>query len=245
MNMHVKPALATLLLWGSILPLAQAAEPPSFVDLRLLGTSGGGAVSTDVVTAPPGAGGSIVGEVDDGLGWGLRGGLTFASRWQAYAEWGTSNTSLKVTLRDTEGTRLATEDSDFDLERIAVGLGYHHPLSDNWSVFGRLTWDLVEYGDFDEFDLEGFGRVILPDQDDSGVGATLGARWSRDRWDLELWTRYTSVGELVTDERGSRFDNDLGGGARVVYQFTDSLGIGADYELNDIDTWSVVFRYRF
>jgi len=53
------------------------------------------------------------------------------------------------------------------------------------------------------------------------------------------------VGELVQKDAGVEFDNDLGGGVRAVYNFTDSLSLGVDYELQDIDTWSVVFRYRF
>ena len=238
MNKSLNCGAAALLILAA-LPV-QAATERSYFDLRLLGTSGGGDFSE-----PDGTGGTLGAEVDTGLGWGIRGAWVFAPRWHLYAEWSTSNTTLDVTRRDAGGARLATEESDFDLERIWLGVGYSWPMGNDWSIYGRLTYDLVEYGDFDRFELEGFGTVALDDEDDSGVGATLGAQWVTGDWEFDLWARYTSVGELVQDGAGVEFDNDLGGGVRAVYNLTDSLSLGGDYELQDIDTWSVVFRYRF
>ena len=238
MNKPLTCTAAALLLLAA-LP-AQAATERSYLDLRLLGTSGGGGFR-----APDGAGGTLAAKVDTGLGWGVRGAWVFAPRWHLYAEWSTSNTTLDVTRRDAGGATLATEESDFDLDRIALGIGYSWPMGNDWSIYGRLTWDLVEYGDFDRFELAGFGTVAIDDEDDSGVGATLGAQWVTGDWEFDLWARYTSVGELVEKGAGVEFDNDLGGGVRAVYNFTDSLSLGVDYELQAIDTWSVVFRYRF
>lgn len=238
MHKHLNRGAAALFLLAA-LP-AHAATERSYLDVRLLGTSGGGAFS-----APDGTGGTLESDVDTGLGWGLRGAWAFAPRWHLYGEWGTSNTTLDVTRLDAGGATLATEESDFDLDRISVGVGYSWPLDDGWSVYGRLTWDLVEYGDFDEFELDGFGTVVIDDEDDSGLGATIGAQWVSGAWEFDAWGRYTSVGELAQDGVGVKFDNDFGGGARAVYNFTDSLSLGADYELQDIDTWSIVFRYRF
>jgi hypothetical protein len=238
MNKYLNCGTAALILLAT-LP-AQAASERSYLDLRLIGTSDGGEFSQ-----PDGQGGTLDAEVDTGLGWGLRGAWVFAPRWHLYGEWSTSNTTLDITRLDAGGARLATEESDFDLDRIALGVGYHWPLDENWSLYGRLTWDLIEYGDFDRFELEGFGQVVIDDEDDSGLGATFGAQWVTGRWEFDAWGRYTSVGELVQDGAGVEFDNDFGGGARAVYNFTESLSLGADYELQDIDTWSVVFRYRF
>jgi hypothetical protein len=238
MHKHLIRGTAALLFLAA-LP-THAATERSYIDVRLLGTSGGGAFSE-----PDGQGGTLGAEVDTGLGWGLRGAWAFAPRWHLYGEWGTSNTTLDVTRRDAGGATLATEESDFDLDRISLGVGYSWPMGDNWSIYGRLTWDLVEYGDFDEFELDGFGTVAIDDEDDSGVGATIGAQWVTGDWEFDAWGRYTSVGELVQGGAGVEFDNDFGGGVRAVYNFTDSLSLGADYELQDIDTWSIVFRYRF
>ena len=170
MNKPLTCTAAALLLLAA-LP-AQAATERSYLDLRLLGTSGGGGFR-----APDGAGGTLAAKVDTGLGWGVRGAWVFAPRWHLYAEWSTSNTTLDVTLRDAGGATLATEESDFDLDRIALGIGYSWPMGNDWSIYGRLTWDLVEYGDFDRFELDGFGTVAIDDADDNGVGATLGAQW--------------------------------------------------------------------
>ena len=238
MNTPLTRTVAALLFLAA-LP-TQAETERSYIDLRFLGTSGGGALSE-----PDNTGGTLGAEVDTGLGWGIRGAWVFARRWHLYAEWSTSNTSLDVTRRDAGGATMATEESDFDLERVWLGVGYSWPIDNGWSIYGRLTWDLIEYGDFDQFELDGFGTVAIDDEDDSSVGATFGAQWVTDNWEFDLWGRYTSVGELVEKGAGVEFDNDFGGGVRAVYNFTDSLSLGADYELQDIDTWSVVFRYRF
>lgn len=240
MTFHPKAAATALLVLISALPAAQADSSRSDLDLRLAGTSGGGAIAS-----LDGAPGLLKGEVEDGLGWGVRGRLVFAERWHLYGEWSTSNTSLRVTPTEAPGNSSAGVDSDFDLDRISIGLGYQQPINDEWSWFGRLTWDLMEFGDFDQVVLAESGPVTPVDLDDSGLGATVGVRWDKHDWALSAWARYTAVGEVVADERGNRFDNDLGGGLQLVYQFTDSLGLGVDYELNDIDTWSVIFRYRF
>jgi len=238
MRNHLNRGLAALLFLLA-LP-APAATERSYLDVRLLGTSGGGTFSeTD------GQGNVLESEVDTGLGWGIRGAWVVAPRWHLYGEWGTSNTSLDVTGRDAGGATPASVESDFDLDRVSLGAGYHWATANNSSIYARLTWDLVEFGDFDEFELDGFGTVVIDDKDDSGVGATVGAQWVTGQWELDAWGRYTSVGELVRKGDALEFDNDFGGGARVVYNFTDSLSLGADYELQDIDTWSVVFRYRF
>lgn len=229
---------AALLIFATL--QAQADVTRSHLDVRLLGTSGGGAFSE-----PDGQGGTLDAEVDTGLGWGLRGVWAFAGRWHGYGEWGTSNTTLEATRRSAGGATLATEASDFDLERISLGAGYSWQAGGNWSLFGRLTWDFVEYGDFDEFELAGFGPVVIDDRDGSGIGVTLGAQWATGRWEFDVWGRYSSVGKLVRDGDGVKFDNDFGGGVRGMYNFTDSFSLGADYELREIDTWSVVFRYRF
>ncbi len=225
----------------ALAPLVAAADEPfSFIDLRVLGTVDGGGFTDDL-----GPDGTLSGSVDDGLGWGLRGAWEFAPRWHLYGEWGVSNATLKADLRDAEGAPSASEETDFDMTRYALGVGYSWPVGRDWQVYGRVTYDYIEYGDFDEFDLGSLGTISIDDEDDSGVGATAGARWFGERWELDGWLRYTSVGELAQDGDGVKFDNDLGGGVRALFHFTDSWSLGADYELADIDTWSAFLRYSF
>ncbi|MEJ2522788.1 MAG: outer membrane beta-barrel protein [Gammaproteobacteria bacterium] len=223
----------------ALAPLGAAADEPfSFIDLRLVGTADGGGFTEDL-----GPDGSLAGRVDDGLGWGLRGAWEFAPRWHLYGEWGVSNTTLKAELREPGGSRLASGESDFDMTRYALGVGYAWPVGQDWQVYGRVTYDFIEYGDFDAFELDGLGTVNLDDEDDSGVGATAGARWFGERWELDGWLRYTSVGELAQDGDSVGFDNDLGGGVRGLFHVTDRWSLGADYELADIDTWSAFVRF--
>ena len=239
MRTHLIAALAATTLGVSSLP-GHAAEDRSFIDLRLLGTMDGGGFREDA-----GEAGSISASVDDGLGWGLRGAWEFTPGWHVYGEWGVSNTSLEVRLSDSAGDRLDSEDSDFDMTRASVGFGYTWALGQDWDLYGRVTWDHIEYGDFDTLNLDGLGQVSIGDEDDSGVGATVGARWYGGAWELEAWGRYTQTGELTQDGDGVEFDNDFGGGARAVYHFGQNWSAGADYELADIDTWSAFVRYRF
>jgi hypothetical protein len=239
MRTHVIPALVATTLCVATAP-GHAAEGRSYLDLRLLGTMDGGGFREDA-----GQDGSISASVDDGLGWGIRGAWEFAPRWHVYGDWGVSNTSLKVRLRDGSGAVVESRDSDFDMTRASLGFGYSWPVGQDWDIYGRVTWDYVEYGDFDTIDLTGLGRVSIDDEDDSGVGATVGARWYGGAWELEAWGRYTQVGELTQDGDGVEFDNDFGGGARAVYHFGENWSAGADYELADIDTWSAFVRYRF
>ena len=239
MRTHFFPALVATTPGLTSLP-GHAADDRSFLDLRLLGTMDGGGFRED-----GGDAGSLSGSVDDGLGWGLRGAWEFAPRWHLYGEWGVSNTSLEVKLRDGAGATLQSKDSDFDMTRASFGVGYSWPVGQDWDIYGRVTWDYIEYGDFDDLNLEGLDRVSIGDEDDSGVGATFGARWYGGAWELEGWGRYTQVGELTQDGNDVEFDNDFGGGARAVYHFGDSWSAGADYELADIDTWSAFVRYRF
>ena len=218
---------------------AHAAGRDTYLDLRLLGTVDGGGLRQDSTE------GQVAASVDDGLGWGLRGAWEFAPRWHLYGEWGVSNASLDVSVRVGSGNTIASNDADFDMTRASLGLGYAWPAGDDWEIYGRVTWDYIEYGDFDAVDLAGIGRVEIGDEDDNGVGATFGARWFSNAWELEAWGRYTQVGELADDGGSAEFDNDFGGGARAVYHFGQNWSAGADYEFADIDTWSAFVRYRF
>jgi hypothetical protein len=225
----------TFLLLMSIGAHAQPAQ--DFLDLRVAGTAGGGNFKS--VSQP---GSPLNAIIEDGLGWGLRGAWTFADNWQIYGEWGTSNTV--VSLNPQPGTITAAE-SDFDLDRISIGVGYHWPLNGSWSAYSRLTWDWADYGDFDEFDIAGHGRVIINDIKDSGIGATIGVRRSVAHWELESWGRFRSTSKLTQNTGRPGFDSGLGAGLRVVYHLNDSYSLGADYEISAVKTWSVLFRYRF
>ncbi len=177
-------------------------------------------------------------DTDDDYGFRVAGAWEVYRNWHVFGEYSRAKNDISFS-----GTVLGTplnSSGDFDVVRWRAGAGYGYPVNDVLDVYGRLSYDYIE---FDSVDLSGVSQSL--DTDDSGIGAELGLRF-RPFEPLELFTyaRYTDVGDVNLGSNNS-FDDDtlFGFGAR--YSITDRIGVQAGYEIGKIDTWAVGARYSF
>jgi len=128
---------------------------------------------------------------------------------------------------------------DFDVVRYRIGVGYAFELSNTMRAYGRVSFDSIEFKDF-EVDGENFG-----DLDDDGFGAEAGLLWAATpAVHLQAQVRYTSVGE-IDDENGSGFDADVLFGVAARWHLSETIALQAGYETGEIDTWNVGVRFAF
>jgi hypothetical protein len=131
---------------------------------------------------------------------------------------------------------------DFDVIRWRVGVGYAFPASDVMSVYGRVSYDNIEFKDL-KVEGENFGSA-----DDDGVGAELGVLWAATpQFHLQPYVRYTSVGqvELSDDDTSDSFDSDVLVGISGRWFVTANFALQAGYEAGEINTWNVGGRFAF
>jgi hypothetical protein len=128
-------------------------------------------------------------------------------------------------------------EGDFDLIRWRVGVGVHSPVDEMISVYGRVSWDSIE------FDGLATNGVILGDRDD-GFGAEVGAIVAPiPQVHLQGYVRYTSVGEI--DALGQSYDDDYLFGAEARWFLTENFALQAGYEYGEITTWNAGVRFAF
>jgi opacity protein-like surface antigen len=124
---------------------------------------------------------------------------------------------------------------DFDVIRYRFGLGYAYPVSGEMSLYGRVSYDYLEF----DFDVDSV--------DDDGFGAEVGLLWAAmPQFHVQPYVRYTSVGEVDTSEDSSdSFDSDVLVGVGARYFFTENFALQGAYEYGEIRTWSVGVRFAF
>lgn len=172
------------------------------------------------------------------------GGFRVAGAWELYRNWHVfGDYSRGKNDVDFSGTVLGASvraSGDFDVVRWRLGAGYAYPVNEVFDVYGRLSYDYIE---FDSFSLSGISQSF--DTDDNGLGAEAGVRFNPfEPVELFAYGRYTAVGDVDLDS-DNQFDDDtlFGFGAR--YSITDRIGVQAGYEIGKIDTWAVGARYSF
>jgi hypothetical protein len=124
----------------------------------------------------------------------------------------------------------------FDVIRYRLGIGYAIPFANEMSVYGRVSYDYLE------FDFDG-GSV-----DDDGVGAELGLLWAATpEFHVQPYLRYTSVGEVDSgdEDLSDSFDSDVLFGVGARYFFTPNFALQAGYEYGEIKTWNIGARFAF
>ena len=220
--------------------LACGDTPASYIDLRLSGGFGSGDLNQPLSPTT-----NALIDVEDGLGWGLRGAWQLAPGWRAYGDWSTLNTGIDVSAVDATNSTSELLESDFDLDRISLGVEHLRALSPALTVYARISWDFIDYGDFDSFDVGNFNDVQIPDSDDNGAGFSVGGLWTTGQWHLEAWLRHSEASHITSKNNTIQAERGLGAGLRSTYDFSDSWSLGEDYEGTDVDSWSVFLRYRF
>lgn len=141
----------------------------------------------------------------------------------------------------TVGGVTTSASGDFDIFRARGGLGYGYDISDQWNLYGRLTWDYVELDDIS------LGGTDLGDVDDNGVGFEAGARWLvQDNFELQLYGRYTDVGSIANDG-GDDFeaDDDALIGVEGRWYFADRWALQVNGEFGDSSLYGAGVRFDF
>lgn len=226
-------ALAVALALG--LPLAASAQELSFnyIEANYID------VDVDFSDSFTDVDGTFSLETDSDSGFQIGGAWEVWERIHLFGEYSTASQDLTV----SDGTQSVT--GDFDVTRYRVGAGYALPISDVMSVYGRMSYDYIEFDDF-SFGGGGGGDVdVSGSTDDSGFGAELGLLWAvMPQLHLQPYVRYTSVGE-INPERSDTFDSDVPVGAQARWFVTENFAVQAGYEYAEIKSWSVGARFAF
>lgn len=180
---------------------------------------------------------SISLETDSGSGFHLGGAWQAWEDLHVFGEYSQSSQDLEVAAV-LDGEEFSGK-GDFDVIRYRVGVGYAFELTDAMQAYGRVSYDSIE---FQDFELEG---ESLGDLDDDGFGAELGMLWAATpAVHLQAQARYTSVGEL-DDGSGSGFDADLLFGVAGRWHYSERIAVQAGYEAGEISTWNAGVRFAF
>ena len=101
-----------------------------------------------------------------------------------------------------------------ELDDLAIGFGYHTPISDNVDFYGTLSWLRSEVS------ADGFGSF-----DDDGFGATIGMRGMvSDQVELSGSIGYSDVGD---------FGDGTAFGVGLIYNVPDTFGLGINAAFGD------------
>jgi hypothetical protein len=176
-------------------------------------------------------------ETDSGSGFHVGGAWQVWEDLHLFGEYSRSSQDVAVAAV-IDGEELAGE-GDFDVVRYRLGIGYAFELTDAMRAYGRVSFDSIEFSDF-EVDGENLG-----DLDDDGFGAELGLLWAATpKVHLQAQARYTSVGE-INEGNGSGFDADLLFGVAARWHYSERMAVQAGYEAGEISTWNAGVRFAF
>lgn len=176
-------------------------------------------------------------ETDSGSGFHFGGAWQVWDALHLFGEYSRSSQDVALAA-DIDGEAFAGK-GDFDVVRYRIGVGYAFELSRAMRAFGRVSFDSIEFKDF-EVDGESLG-----DLDDDGFGAELGLLWAATpKVHLQAQARYTSVGEINDGDSGG-FDADVLVGVTGRWFLTPQFALQAGYETGQIDTWNVGARLTF
>jgi len=214
-------------------PAAAGAQDVSFTYLE------GGIVAgfvNDVETS-----GTITGtegpfelETDAGGGGFIGGAWQFAENLHVFGEYALAGQDLEV----SDG--MDTVSGDFDVVRWRIGVGYAYPFSSTTALYGRLSYDSLEFKDAQ---VAGFNLDV--DADETGVGGEVGMVWAATPTiQLQGHVRYTSVGGVATEGSDS-FESDTLVGLNGRWHFRPNIALVTGYEYGKITTWNVGVRYTF
>lgn len=182
-------------------------------------------------------GDSISLETDSGSGFQVGAAWQIGERWHVFAEY--AQASQDLDLAAVVDGEAFSGTGDFDVIRYRFGIGYGFEISDAMLAFTRVSFDSIEFQDF-EIDGEDLGDI-----DDDGWGAEVGMLWAiTPQLHLQGQVRYTSVGEL-DDAEGSSFDGDVLYGVSGRWYFSDNFAMQAGYEAGEISAWHVGVRFAF
>lgn len=173
-------------------------------------------------------------ETDAGGGGFIGGAWQFGENMHLFGEYASISQDLEV----SDG--IETVSGDFDVTRWRVGVGYAHPFSSKIALYGRLSFDNLEFNDVQ---VAGFNLDV--DADESGVGSEVGMIWAASpAIQVQGHVRYTSVGEVAT-QGSDAFDSDILVGLNARWNFRPNIALATGYEFGKITTLNVGIRFSF
>jgi len=228
-----RPASCFVLLTTAVLTLNQAAASElsyTFIDFQAI-TNGLDSAGTQ----SPVPSQTVAITTDEGDGISIGGSIAVGERFFFHGKFLTSIVDVSGIVTNPFGSTAVSD--NFDLVQSRVAFGYQRELRENFDLVFDLSYDSLEY-DFGSFAGENF------DMSEAGAGGRAGFRWN-PRPELELYgyAHFSSVGkaDLTTRE----FDSDTRAQFGLLWYFFEDLGMGIDYEVGEIDTFSISMRFSF
>ncbi|NHA13982.1 outer membrane beta-barrel protein [Thioalkalivibrio sp. XN279] len=173
-------------------------------------------------------------ESDAGGGAFIGGAWEFRENMHLFGDYALTGQELEV--RDG----IDTVEGDYDVVRWRLGVGYAYPFSPTMSLYGRLSFDNIEFKD-----VKVAGFDLDADVDDSGIGGEIGMLWAATpALHLQGHVRYTSVGEVV-GEGSDAFDADILLALNGRWYFRPDMALVTGYEFGKITFWNVGVRFAF
>lgn len=187
-------------------------------------------------------------ESDSDSGFEIAGSWEFYEGFHLFGLYHTADQELEargILEINPLSTPSVTQKGSFELNRYRVGLGYAYPISPEFDLYGRVTYDNAEIASVK------LGDLRLGDIDDSGVGAEVGAVYTLSpQFQFVGNARYTSVGELSSktnsdDDLVAEFDSDFLFGLGARWYITERFGLQVGYETGTWTTLNLGGRMRF
>jgi hypothetical protein len=176
--------------------------------------------------------GSVLDDLDNGGGWGLRGSLEIAPNWFAFGQY--SVTDADASFIDDQNLFFR---ANTDINRLDLGAGFHNPVSAKTDLVLRLAYTDI---DTDGFNFGGTGNISFGDlNEDSSDGFFIDAALRsqlREHIEGSVGLRYTDLQQI----------DNISIIGNLMYEFSPSMGLNLGLEAGDkISHLLIGLRFNF
>ncbi len=175
---------------------------------------------------------NIIEDLNDGNGWGVHGSFGFTNNWFVFSKY--SSTKSDVAFID-EFDQIFNSDTDID--RFDLGVGFHMPVADNSDIVLRAAYVDVDVGNFNfgETGNDSFGD--LKDDNSDGYLADISFRSQVNKAiEGSVGLRYTEI---------EKVDN-VGLVGNLLFEISSNFGVNLGIDVGDeLTTWVLGGRYSF
>lgn len=169
-------------------------------------------------------------DLDDGNGWGIRGSVGFANNWFAFLNY--SSTESDAEFVDDFNQFV---DSNTDIDRFNLGLGYHMPLNQRTDLVFSAAYVDIDIGGFDFGGTDDDSLSDLKDDNSDGFFVDGLLRSQLTQWlEGSIGGRYTDIEQV---DNFSLIGN-------LLFEISPSIGINLGLDAGDeLTTWVVGARF--
>lgn len=174
--------------------------------------------------------GSVLDDLDNGGGWGIRGAYELGSNWFLFGQY--SVTDADATFIDDQNLLFR---AGTDINRLDIGAGFHNPVNSSTDLIVRAAYTDI---DSDGFNFGGtssnsFGDLNDDSSDGFFIDAALRSQLLR-QLEGSFGVRYTDLQQI---DNFSIIGN-------LMYEFTPTLGLNLGLEAGDSIS-HILFGIRF